>query len=108
MGSRGGLGGGEGLSLQRGAAVVLAFDPTVGHAQHGVMSRIVTGLAKTSFGLIDQLRSVDKRHARRVYGAIAPDELSAIDEGLAVFLGLGDRLYGGIAPELQWQPFARR
>ena len=51
-----------------------------------------SGLAKPSFALIDHLRSIDKRRVRRVYGALAPEEMAAIDEGLSVFLGLADRL----------------
>src|SRR5712671_5941778 len=48
-----------------------------------------SGLAKRSFALIDHLRSVDKRRVRRVFGEIAEEEMAAIDEGLAAFLGLG-------------------
>jgi mRNA interferase MazF len=51
-----------------------------------------SGLAKTSFALIDHLRSVDKRRVRRVYGEVAAQEMAAIDEGLVTFLGLGERL----------------
>jgi mRNA interferase MazF len=51
-----------------------------------------SGLAKPSFALIDHLRSIDKRRVRRVFGELAREEIAAIDEGLAVFLGLGDRL----------------
>ncbi len=51
-----------------------------------------SGLAKKSFALIDHLRSIDKRRVRRVFGELETDEVAAIDEGLAVFLGLGDRL----------------
>ena len=47
-----------------------------------------SGLAKRSFALIDQLRSIDKRRIRSVYGELPPGEISAINEGLAVFLGL--------------------
>ncbi len=54
-----------------------------------------SGLAKQSFALIDQLRSVDKRRVRRVFGTLAREEMACIDEGLAVFLGLGDRFQGG-------------
>jgi mRNA interferase MazF len=57
-----------------------------------------SGLAKASFALIDHLRSVDKRRIRRVFGELAKEEIAAIDEGLAVFLGLGDRLHGSGAP----------
>jgi mRNA interferase MazF len=57
-----------------------------------------SGLAKESFALIDQLRSVDKRRIRRVFGELAKEEIVAIDEGLTVFLGLGGRLHGSNAP----------
>jgi len=51
-----------------------------------------SGLTKQSCALIDQLRSVDKGRVRRVFGQIDTSELKAIDEGLVLFLGLGDRL----------------
>ena len=51
-----------------------------------------SGLTRASWALVDQLRSVDKRRIRRVYGAVAREEMNAIDEGLASYLGLGDRL----------------
>ena len=60
-----------------------------------------SGLAKQSFALIDHLRSVDKRRIRRVFGELAPEEISAIDEGLALFLGLGGRLHGPGAQPLR-------
>src|SRR5450755_3297430 len=53
-----------------------------------------SGLAKKSFALIDHLRSVDKRRVRSTFGELAREEIAAIDEGLAVFLKLGDRLNG--------------
>jgi mRNA interferase MazF len=51
-----------------------------------------SGLTKTSYALVDQLRSVDKRRVRRVFGPVLRHELDAIDEGLALFLGLDHRL----------------
>jgi mRNA interferase MazF len=60
-----------------------------------------SGLAKKSFALIDHLRSIDKRRIRRVFGELAREEIAAIDEGLALFLGLGDRLHGPDAPPVQ-------
>ena len=54
-----------------------------------------SGLVKKSFALIDHLRSIDKRRVRRVYGELPHEEMTAVDEGLAVFLGLADRLHGG-------------
>ena len=60
-----------------------------------------SGLAKQSFALIYHLRSIDKRRIRRAFGELAREEIAAIDEGLAVFLGLGDRLHGAGAPAVQ-------
>lgn len=60
-----------------------------------------SGLAKKSFALIDHLRSIDKRRIRRVFGELTREEIAAIDEGLAVFLGLGERLRMGGAPPVQ-------
>lgn len=54
-----------------------------------------SGLAKRSFALIDHLRSIDKRRVRRVFGELTWEEMAAIDEGLAVLLGLGDWLQPG-------------
>lgn len=50
-----------------------------------------SGLAKQSFALIDHLRSIDKRRIRRAFGSLAPTEIAAIDEGLALFLGLREK-----------------
>lgn len=47
-----------------------------------------SGLTKPSYALVDQLRSIDKRRIRRVFGRIAKAELAALDQGLALFLGL--------------------
>jgi mRNA interferase MazF len=60
-----------------------------------------SGLTRMSYALIDHLRSVDKRRVRRVFGQLAPGELGAIDDGLALFLGFGDRLEPESAPRLQ-------
>jgi mRNA interferase MazF len=47
-----------------------------------------SGLAKPSFALVDQLRSVDKRRVSRVFGVVREAELAAIDRGLVLLLGL--------------------
>lgn len=58
-----------------------------------------SGLVKTSFALIDHLRSLDKRRIRRVFGELAREEISALDEGLTLFLGLsGQRERSGTPP----------
>jgi mRNA interferase MazF len=41
-----------------------------------------------SWALVDQLRSIDKRRLRRVFGVVAGPELEAIDTGLYLFLGI--------------------
>ncbi len=60
-----------------------------------------SGLAKASFALIDHLRSVDKRRVRSVFGELAHEEIAAVDEGLAVFLGLAGRLNNSGPPPVQ-------
>jgi mRNA-degrading endonuclease toxin of MazEF toxin-antitoxin module len=54
-----------------------------------------SGLAKRSFALIDHLRSIHKRRAWRVCGELAREEMAAIDEGLAVSLGLAPASWSG-------------
>ena len=49
-----------------------------------------SGLRKPSFALLDQLRSVDKARVRQVFGAITPEELHTIDNGLCLYLGLDE------------------
>ena len=48
-----------------------------------------SGLRQTSYALVDQLRSIDKRRVTRIFGRLGADEIAAIDEGLLLFLGLG-------------------
>ena len=60
-----------------------------------------SGLAKQSFALIDHLRSINKRRIRRVFGELTREEMAAIDEGLAAFLGIGERLHGPDGPPVQ-------
>jgi mRNA interferase MazF len=68
--------------------------PVTGTRGEGLLYPVLapgqSGLAKESFALIDHLRSVDKRRIRRVFGELAPEEIMAVDEGLAAFLGLGE------------------
>jgi mRNA interferase MazF len=71
---------------------LIAIVPVTGTPGEGALypelSRGKSGLNKTSYALIDHLRSIDKRRIRRVFGRIAKDELAAIDQGLELFLGL--------------------
>jgi mRNA interferase MazF len=48
-----------------------------------------SGLTRSSFALVDHIRSIDKRRIRRVFGQVSPSELARIDQGLELFLGLG-------------------
>lgn len=47
-----------------------------------------SGLTRTSYALVDHLHSIDKRRIRRVFGRITKGELTALDQGLTLFLGL--------------------
>jgi mRNA interferase MazF len=69
------------------AVVPITGTPGEG-ALYPALSPGKSGLTKTSFALIDQLRSIDKRRIRRVFGRVTRDELTAVDQGLALFLGL--------------------
>ncbi len=51
-----------------------------------------SGLKKMSHALVDQLRSVDKRRVQRVFGRLPQAELDGVEEGLALFLGLSQRV----------------
>ena len=71
---------------------LIGIIPVTGTAGEGALYPALSpgesGLKKRSYALVDQVRSVDKRRIRRVFGPVAPDQLRAIDEGLALFLGL--------------------
>ncbi len=47
-----------------------------------------SGLRKTSWALVDQIPSVDKRHITRLYGTVSNQELSRIDDAIRSYLGL--------------------
>ena len=57
-----------------------------------------SGLAKRSYALVDHLRSIDKRRVLSVFGEVAREEIAAIDQGVAAFLGLGAGLHGTDGP----------
>jgi mRNA interferase MazF len=71
---------------------LIAVVPVTGTAGDGALyptlSPGASGLTKTSFALVDHLRSIDKRRIRRVFGSVTSEELAALDEGLEMFLGL--------------------
>lgn len=71
---------------------LIAVVPVTGTPGDGALypelSPGASGLTKTSYALVDQLRSIDKRRIRRVFGRIRKNELAALDQGLELFLGL--------------------
>ena len=75
---------------------LIAVVPVTGTPGEGALYPLLqpgrSGLAKTSYALIDHLRSVDKRRIRRVFGVISSREVDAVDEGIVLFLGLGASL----------------
>lgn len=76
---------------------LIAIVPVTGTLGEGALYPMLqpgrSGLAKASCALIDHLRSVDKRRVRRVFGVVSSSELDALDEGLALFLGLRAMLH---------------
>ena len=91
------------ISSQRFPLICIV--PVTGTPGEGLLYPELTpgtsGLAKTSFALIDQIRSIDKRRVRRVFGELGREELAAIDAGLAAFLGLSQEHSGGAPSRLQ-------
>lgn len=75
---------------------LIAIVPVTGTPGHGALYPALapapgSGLTKTSYVLVDQLRSVDKRRVHRVLGRITAIEMSQVDDGLLLFLGLAAR-----------------
>jgi mRNA interferase MazF len=72
---------------------LIAIVPVTGTAGEGALypelSPGRSGLRKASYALVDHVRSIDKRRVRRVFGRVKDEELTAIDQGLELFLGLG-------------------
>ena len=71
-------------------AVVPVTGATGAGALYPTLRPGVSGLTKPSCALVDHLRSIDKRRIRRIFGQLSPGELASIDQGLALFLGLGN------------------
>jgi mRNA interferase MazF len=46
------------------------------------------GTSKDSYALCDQIRTVDQRRFRAVYGSLSPETMAQIDAALLVSLGL--------------------
>jgi len=80
---------------------LIAVVPLTGNAGVGALYPLLaagpSGLTKDSCALIDHLRSIDKRRVRRVFGRVSSSELTEIDQGLELFLGLGSSPSSGTA-----------
>lgn len=78
---------------------LVAVVPVTGTAGSGALYPRLepgpSGLRKPSWALVDQIRAVDKRRVRRLFGRLPAAEMGAIDEGLKLFLGLADRAGAG-------------
>ena len=87
--------------IVRGALIAVELDPTVGREQQGIRPCIVVSdpdvIRDQRFPLVCVVPITgtpgegDKRRVRRVVGELAREEMAAIDEGLAIFLGLSQR-----------------
>jgi mRNA interferase MazF len=66
--------------------------PVTGTAATGILNPRLAkgtgGLRRESFALVEQVRSIDKRRVIRVYATIGAAALAAVDQGLALYLGL--------------------
>ena len=71
---------------------LVAIVPITGRAGEGALYPSLgtgtSGLRQPSWALADQVRSIDKRRVQRVVGRVSDAELAAIDQALALFLGL--------------------
>jgi mRNA interferase MazF len=71
---------------------LIAVVPVTGTAGVGALYPALTpgpsGLLKTSYALVDQLRSVDKTRVIQAFGRVTTSELKSTDFGLQAFLGL--------------------
>lgn len=82
------------VNPQEGEAVawVAGHRPAGEHARQRCSSAEtepgVSGLKRSSYALIEQLRSIDKRRIIRAHGVVAHTELNAIDWGMLLHLGL--------------------
>ena len=78
---------------------LLAVVPLTGRPGEGLLYPRLepgpSGLRRTSFALVDQLRSVDKGRVLQVYAPVRTEELKALDDGLRRSLGLREPTAAG-------------
>jgi mRNA interferase MazF len=71
---------------------LIAVVPVTGTAGNGALYPALSpgssGLTRVSHALVDHIRSIDKRRIRRIFGKVSSSELTGIDQGLELFLGL--------------------
>jgi mRNA interferase MazF len=71
---------------------LLAIVPITARAGEGALYPALaagaSGLRQPSWALADQVRSVDKRRVQRLVGHVSEAESAAIDQALALYLGL--------------------
>lgn len=71
---------------------LVAVVPTTARAGLGALypalSEGESGLRQPSWALADQVRSIDKRRVQRLVGRVSEAEMAAIDQALALYLGL--------------------
>jgi mRNA interferase MazF len=71
---------------------MLGIVPITGTRGEGALypelSAGASGLTKTSYALVDHVRSVDKRRVLKTFGTLRTAEIAAIDQGLQLFFGL--------------------
>ena len=73
---------------------LIAVVPVTGTPGEGALYPALSpgksGLTKPSYALVDHLRSIDKRRITRIFGRVRKEELTLVDQGLVLFLGLAD------------------
>ena len=83
---------GDAVAVQSRRYPLLCVVPLTGTPGAGALYPPIapgrSGLAKRSYALIDQLRSVDKRRVTKAFGRVSASEMSAIEEGVRLYLGL--------------------
>ena len=54
-------------------------------------AKVSTGLVKDSVALLEQLRTIDKQRLQKKIGYLTPKEISALNQALAISVGLVEK-----------------